>query len=112
MAFRRTLLPNDIVTERPLRRRSAIAVLGALGTLGAIAAIILGAPAGASAATDSDARDLPGRGRTGFTDRDAGPGADGVGRGVCAERGWSDADSGDPVGRGRGPCRGPSTPNR
>ncbi|UJR78962.1 RNA-binding protein, RRM domain protein [Sandaracinus amylolyticus] len=97
----RTLTPGDIVTHR-LGRRSALGALGA-SVLGATALIASPAPAEAKA-SDSDPQDPPGRGRTGFTDRDSGPGADGAGRGVCAERGWSDSDPNDPQGRGRGPC--------
>lgn len=103
----RTLEAGDIVTERPLGRRSAIATLGA-AVLGG-AAVVAGASSAqardrSAKASDSDPTDPPGRGRTGFTDRDSGASADGAGRGVCAERGWSDSDPNDPAGRGRGPC--------
>lgn len=99
---KKTLVAGDIVTERTLGRRSAIGLLGA-GAIGAVA--ITGTASRAEAkASDSDPTDPPGRGRTGFTDRDSGASADGAGRGVCAERGHSDADPNDPAGRGRGPC--------
>lgn len=100
-AKKKTLTPDDIVSVR----------LGRRGALGAIGATVLGATAVAvpsraeAKASDSDPSDPRGRGRTGFTDRDSGPGADGAGRGVCAERGWSDSDPNDAEGRGRGPCR-------
>jgi hypothetical protein len=99
---KKTLVSEDIVTDRKVGRRSAISLMGA-GALGAAA--LAGAPSRAEAkASDSDPTDPPGRGRTGFTDRDSGSSADGAGRGVCAERGHSDADPNDPAGRGRGPC--------
>ena len=74
---------------------------------------------GRTGVTDSDPSDGSGYGRgrggarpsarrrTGATDRDSGPGADGAGFGVCAQRGHTDSDSGggsDGAGRGRGPC--------
>jgi hypothetical protein len=100
---KKPLSPEDIVTERPMGRRSALAALGS-SVLGA-ASLAVGVGHAEAKASDSDPSDPAGRGRTGFTDRDSGPGADGAGRGVCAERGWSDSDPNDPAGRGRGPCR-------
>ena len=91
---KKSLVERDVSVTR-MSRRSALAIAGVL---------VLGAARAHAKATDSDPQDPPGRGRTGFTDRDGGPGADGAGRGVCAERGWSDSDPNDPAGRGRGPC--------
>src|SRR5439155_13546807 len=76
----KTMRSDDIATRR-LSRRSALA---------AIAAVTATAGRAEAKATDSDPTDPPDHGRTGFTDRDAGQGSDGAGRGVCAERGWSD----------------------
>lgn len=100
MKDKKTLAPDEIVIDRRIGRRSALGVIAA-GT--AFAAVIVPSHAEAKA-SDSDPNDPAGRGRTGFTDRDSGPGADGAGRGVCAERGWSDSDPSDARGRGRGPC--------
>lgn len=102
MKKRKTLGDSDIVVDRALGRRSALAAIAAVG-LGATAVVTTAGVAQAKA-SDSDPNDPAGRGRTGFTDRDSGPGVDGAGRGVCAERGWSDSDPNDPAGRGRGPC--------
>ncbi len=103
MRKKTTLAADEISTVRAsaqVGRRGALALLGAA----ALGVGALARPSTARAASDSDPSDPPGRGRTGFTDRDGGPGADGAGRGVCPERGWSDADPNDPAGRGRGPC--------
>lgn len=101
MKTRKTLGETDIVVDRPLGRRSALAAIAAVG-LGTTA--IATTSVARAKATDGDPQDPPGHGRTGFTDRDSGPGSDGAGRGVCAERGWSDSDPNDAAGRGRGPC--------
>ena len=108
----RSLLAHEIESSRT-GRRSALAALGGAfcrstlgGAFGLSTLGVLGAPGSAAAkATDSDANDGEGHGRTGVTDRDAGEGSDGAGRGVCPARGWSDSDPSDGAGRGRGPCR-------
>lgn len=103
MKTKKTLRGDEITTDRKaaLGRRSALTLLGA-GVVGSVAWV--SGPSKAAASSDSDPTDPAGRGRTGFTDRDSGPSADGAGRGVCPERGWSDSDPSDPAGRGRGPC--------
>jgi hypothetical protein len=128
----KTLTDEDIVTtDHGLNRRSALRAIGAVA-VGAVAAAVVLRPGEAAAQTDRDPSDGVGRGytgvtdgdaggnadrpghgrrrrvvrrRTGFTDRDAGPRTDGTGYGVCPSRGHSDSDSGDPAGRGRGPCQ-------
>jgi hypothetical protein len=99
---KKTLEAGDIATIRAIGRRSALATIGALA-LGTAATAHARSPSGTKT-SDSDPTDPPGHGRTGFTDRDSGSTADGAGRGVCPERGWSDSDPNDPRGRGRGPC--------
>ena len=101
----RALGADEIETRRATRRTALAAVGGALGaiTLGVTARAEARGPA--SKATDSDPTDGEGHGRTGVTDRDAGEGSDGAGRGVCPSRGWSDSDPSDRRGQGRGPCR-------
>ncbi len=113
MTKKKTLIEDGIRVARPLGRRGALAAIfattGLVGALGRATAAAQGNARATSSnagskASDSDSSDAPGHGRTGFTDRDSGPGADGAGRGVCPERGWSDSDPTDPAGRGRGPC--------
>jgi hypothetical protein len=110
-AKKRTLDPREIVTNRSVGRRGALAAIGSVLGMAALASPARAERSGTGAsgraiptATDSDPNDAPGRGRTGQTDRDSEPNADGVGRGVCPDRGWSDSDPSDPAGRGRGPC--------
>ncbi|AKF11293.1 hypothetical protein [Sandaracinus amylolyticus] len=101
---KKTLEDADLVTERPMGRRSSIALLGG-AVLGAAGIIAATTPSQAEAqCTDSDRgpnADPGGRGRgNGVTDSDGGPNADraGCGRG---RRSCSDSDPNDPAGRGR-----------
>lgn len=106
-----TLVEDEIQTERPVGRRSALGILG-VGVVGAVAAtgLLAGAQRAEAQVTDSDTggnADSAGHGRTGQTDRDSGPDGDRAGHGVCAQRGHTDSDSGsgaDSGGHGRGPC--------
>jgi hypothetical protein len=111
MTQRRTLAPEDIVTERRVVRRTALVALGRSLLGVASTAVVALRPAVAHAKySDRDRgphRDPAGHGHSGFSDRDGGPTADTSARGVCPERAWTDRDAGpgaDPPGRGRGPC--------
>lgn len=93
-----SLSDEDVVTERPMGRRSSIAMLGGalIGAAGLAAAI----PQRAEAqVTDRDPSDPAGRGRgcPGWSDSDP---SDPAG---CGRRtGITDSDPSDPAGRGRG----------
>ena len=101
-----TLEMGDIVTERPLGRRSTLGLLGAV-TVGAVATACGGGRAAettttttvvtrGSACTDQDPQDPVGGGRgRGISDSDP---TDPVG---CGSRACSDSDPSDPAGRGR-----------
>jgi hypothetical protein len=97
---KKTLTDLDLTTDRPIGRRSSMAVLGA-GVLGtAMAAVGIAAAPGSAHAipgcTDRDPTDPAGNGRgRGISDSDP---RDPVG---CGSRACSDADPHDPAGRGR-----------
>jgi hypothetical protein len=112
---KKTLAPDEIVSERRFGRREALAMVGGGVLVGAAATVLgqigashahaeEGVEGGEALQTDSDSgphADAAGRGRTGRTDSDSGPNADraGHGRARC-----SDSDSGryaDPAGGGR-----------
>lgn len=82
-----TLDPSDITEVPTVHRRSALASIGAL--IGAAIGVVLLKPEDAEAC----------RRRTGRTDSDGGPNADGAGRG---HTGLTDSDSGDESNCGRG----------
>ena len=85
-----TLTPEEITEVAPVGRRSALGAIGAL--VGAAVGVVLLKP------EDSEAC----RRRTGRTDSDGGPNADGVNRG---HTGITDQDSGDEAQCGRGRAR-------
>jgi hypothetical protein len=85
---KQTLSDDQMVTERPMGRRSSMAMLGA-GVLGAVGLV------GAVAPSEAEAQ---------CTDSDSGYGADPAGRGRRCCRGISDSDPSDPVGCGRRAC--------
>ncbi|UJR85294.1 hypothetical protein [Sandaracinus amylolyticus] len=96
---KRSLSDDEMVTDRPMGRRSSIAVLGGaiLGAAGIAAAV---SPQRAEAqVTDRDPSDPAGRGRgcPGWSDSDpSDPGG-------CGRRtGLTDSDPSDAAGRGRG----------
>ena len=96
MSDKKTLLMEEILTERKLGRRSTMGVIGAGATLAAVAAAgVIATPSTAEAqCSDSDPYDPGGRGRH------------------CGCRGISDSDPYDPAGCGRRSCsdRDPSDP--
>ncbi len=110
MIKKTTLEMGDIVTERPLGRRSTLGLLGAV-TVGAVATACGGGRAAeattttttttvevtrGTACTDQDPQDPVGAGRgRGISDSDP---TDPVG---CGSRECSDSDPSDPAGRGR-----------
>jgi hypothetical protein len=102
MERKKSLSEEDMITERPMGRRSSMAAIGAtvLGT----AAIVGGTPSQAEAqCSDRDPHDPAGRGRYcgggGCSDRDPN---DPAGRGrYCGSSGCSDSDPHDPGGNGR-----------
>lgn len=83
-----TLSDEQMITDRPMGRRSSFALLGA-GVLGAAGLV------GVSALSPSQAEAQ-------CTDSDRGPNADPAGRG--RGRGVSDSDPNDPAGCGRRAC--------
>jgi hypothetical protein len=83
MTTKKTLAAEEIATERPIGRRSAMSV----ATLGGLALLGLSSQA------------CLGRGRTGCTDSDSGAGADGAGYGRHCS-GCSDSDTSDASGHG------------
>lgn len=85
----KTLTDEDIVAEAPVNRRSALGLLGGLA-IGSTIAAVLAHPGEAQAVC---------RRRTGRTDSDSGPNADGAG---CGHTGITDSDPSDGVGFGRG----------
>jgi len=94
---KKTLNPEEIVTETTMGRRTAVASVGAIA-LGA-AALTLGITQQAHAipgCTDRDPTDPAGNGRgRGISDSDPrDPGG-------CGSRACSDSDPSDPAGRGR-----------
>lgn len=98
MKEKKTLNMDDMQTERPLGRRSAMGLLGAGAAFAAVAAVGLSTnTAEAQGCSDSDPSDPAGRGRCcrGITDSDP---SDSPG---CGRRSCSDHDSGDPGGLGR-----------
>lgn len=83
---KKTLTDADVVTDRPIGRRSSMGVLGA-GLLGAVGLVAALQPSQAEAqCSDSDPYDPAGRGRR------------------CGCRGISDSDPNDPAGCGRRTC--------
>jgi len=94
---KKTLSPNEIVTEVPVGRRAAVSCIGGVA-LGAVA-LTLGATSEAHAipgCTDQDPQDPVGQGRgRGISDSDP---RDPAG---CGSRPCSDSDPNDPAGRGR-----------
>lgn len=114
-AEKRSLGDDEMVTERPLGRRSSMVMLGSalIGAAGIAATLPQSAEAqvtdrdpndpagrgrGCSGRSDSDPRDPAGCGRsTGITDSDP---SDPAGRGR-GRRSCSDSDPRDPAGRGR-----------
>ncbi len=99
---KKTLSDTDLVTERPMGRRSSMAMLGG-AVLGAAGLVAAATPQQAQAqCTDNDSgsnSDPAGRGRgRGVSDSDGGRNADPAG---CGRRSCSDSDPNDPGGRGR-----------
>ncbi len=94
---KKTLNPEEIVTETPVTRRTAVGMVGGLA-IGA-AALTLGITQEAHAipgCTDRDPSDPAGNGRgRGISDSDP---RDPAG---CGSRACSDSDPNDPAGRGR-----------
>jgi hypothetical protein len=94
---KKTLNPEEIVTETPVTRRTAVGMVGGIA-IGA-AALTLGITQEAHAipgCTDQDPSDPAGNGRgRGISDHDP---RDPVG---CGSRSCSDSDPSDPAGRGR-----------
>jgi len=94
---KKTLNPEEIVTEQPMNRRTAVGMVGGIA-LGA-AGLTLGITQEAHAipgCTDSDPQDPAGNGRgRGVSDSDP---RDPAG---CGSRACSDSDPRDPAGRGR-----------
>jgi hypothetical protein len=94
---KKTLSPEEIVTEQPVGRRAAVKTIGGVA-LGA-AALTLGVTQEAQAipgCTDRDPSDPAGNGRgRGISDSDP---RDPAG---CGSRACSDSDPNDPAGRGR-----------
>jgi hypothetical protein len=82
-----SLSDRELVTERPIGRRSGIAAIGA--ALAGAAGWVIAAPELAEAQC---------------TDRDRGRRADPAGRGRSCCRGISDSDPRDPAGCGRRAC--------
>lgn len=103
MSKKLSLEDADLITERPMSRRSSVAVVGA-ALIGA-AGIVATTPERAEAqCSDSDPYDPAGRGRrcgvSGCSDSDPNdPG--GNGRHCRAASGCSDSDPYDPGGNGR-----------
>ena len=97
---KKSLSDSDFVTERPMGRRSSMAMLGGavLGAAGLAATGRASAQEAEPLCTDSDPYDPAGRGRgRGISDSDP---SDPAG---CGRRtGISDSDPSDPAGRGRG----------
>lgn len=93
---KQTLSDTDLVTERPMGRRSSMAMLGG-AILGAAGLVAAATPQQAEAqCTDRDPQDPAGRGRgRGISDSDP---SDPAG---CGRRACSDSDPNDPAGRGR-----------
>jgi hypothetical protein len=92
-----SLSAEEIVTERPMGRRSTLGLFG-VGAIGALATACGGGGAyvRGTACTDSDPQDPAGGGRgRGISDSDP---TDPVG---CGSRACSDSDPNDPAGRGR-----------
>ena len=94
---KKTLNPEEIVTETPVTRRTAVGMVG--GRAIGAAALTLGITQEAHAipgCTDRDPSDPAGNGRgRGISDSDP---RDPAG---CGSRACSDSDPNDPAGRGR-----------